>query len=177
MPEDEVCGTVSLGKEEELVDALGGDKDLSPRKAPCLCRVLGHLSSVKNFGCVVAGGFLVRLNVVFLLFRAVAFTKVVARSGEIGCSILDRLNVGGSTSEIEDSEGLLESVWEDDDGMEVDSLNCMFFLAELNPVVVIEGVEEVGEFIGVDVISLRPSKKKSLSVCSWSRHEKNAYLE
>jgi len=168
--EDELSAVVLLRQLKEVGGAGGEGEDLTPTEASCLCNVLGGIASDNNFGVVVARGFLVRLNVVFFLFRSLAFTKVVAAPGEICRSILDGLYVSGAIPKIEDGKGSLKAGFEYDDGVIVNPLVLVEFSAEFNPVGVVERVEVVGEFIGVDLRGLRPSEKISLSVGS-GRHK------
>lgn len=168
--EDVLSAIVLLRQSEEFGGGFGGGEDLVPRKAPCLDNVLGGLASDKNVGVVVARGFLVRLKVVFFLFKPVALAEVVAAADEVGGSILDGGDVGGSFPKVEDGSGALEAGGEYDDGVIVNPLVRVVFAAEFDPVGVVERVEEVGEFIGVDLRGLRPSEKITLSVGA-ERHE------
>ena len=162
--EDELSAVVLLRQSVKIGGALGGGEDVIPRHASCLDNVLGGLPSDNNVGLVVARGFLVRLKVVFFLFRAVPFPEVVARTGEVDGGVLDRANVGAAPSEVENIEWSLEAGGENDNGVIVNAEVLVLFLAELEPVGGVEGMEEVGEFIGVDIRGLGPREKVTLRV-------------
>lgn len=141
--EDVVRRPVFLAElKETFLVGRGGD-DFSPRKASCRTNVLGNVSSVSNLGVVVAGVCLVRLKVVFFLFRPVAFTEVMAAGEEVGSGVADRLDISGTSSVIEDREGLLETGIETDDSVEVNALILVKLLNDLKPVPVRQRVEVV----------------------------------
>lgn len=132
--EDEVSSPMLSDELEEFLDICGGGQDVSPRKASCLDNVLGGFSSVKNFTVVVARGFLVRLDIVLVLFIPVALSDVMANAEEVGGSVAYGFNVGVESVEVEDVEGSLESVCKADDDVEVSGSILMVFLTAFYPV-------------------------------------------